>query len=109
MLRLIKSVRIAAGVTLLILGYLLIGGAVLSGCAKPPPPAPIAQVPESLRAKCPRPDPAGVVTVSDVLAFSIHQEAAISICETKKDAAVAIIDAANEAQKPKREWWRFGR
>lgn len=105
-MRLIRSVRIAAGLLLLILGYLLIGGAVLSGCAKPPAPVPIP-VPESLRAKCPRPDPASVATVSDVLAFSIRQDAAIGICEAKKEAAVAFIDANNELQKPKPvPFWR---
>lgn len=51
-------------------------------------------MPESLRAPCPRPDPSGVVTQADLLAFSLRQEAAIGACEARKDAAMALLDAA---------------
>lgn len=70
----------------------LIGAALSSGCAKTPVPAPIP-VPASLRAPCPRPDPAGVATVADLLAYSLRQEAAIGACEARKDAAVALLEA----------------
>ena len=46
----------------------------------------------------------------------MEQEAAISICETRKDAAVQTIEAHNqlvsalaERLAPKRPWWRLRR
>ncbi len=43
-------------------------------------------------------------------AFSVRQEAAISVCEARKDAAVGVIDAANVAlhalaEPPVRRRW----
>lgn len=49
--------------------------------------------------------------VRPVLGFSVNQEAAISVCEARKDAAVAVIDAHNtiatEVAKPQRPWWKL--
>ena len=42
--------------------------------------------------------------------FSVRQEAAISTCEARKDAVVALLDAEAVALRPapaaKRPWWR---
>ncbi|NEX94556.1 hypothetical protein G3573_17415 [Caulobacter sp. 17J65-9] len=76
-----------------ILACWLTGATLFGGCARtPPPPAPMP-VPQSLRAPCPRPDPADVATQADLMAFSLRQEAAIGACEALKDAAVALLDA----------------
>ncbi len=68
---------------------------------------------DSLRARCPRPDRPAAPTVGDLAAFSVRQEGAESVCETRKDAAVAVIDAFNAAAAqlaamlaPPRPWWR---
>lgn len=76
-----------------ILACWLTGATLFSACAPTPPP-PAVPVPQSLRAACPRPDPSGVVTAADLLAFSLRQEAALGACEAMKDAAVALLDAA---------------
>lgn len=43
--------------------------------------------------------------------FSVRQEAAVSICEARKDAAIAVIDAHNtilsDLTKPQRPWWQL--
>ena len=91
---------------------------------KPPPPG-LLEVPiaESLRAPCPRPAlpaipremPAtreGVIetVLKPVLAFSVRQEAATSVCEARKDAMVSVADAHNQIVRqlnaPKRPWWK---
>lgn len=49
-------------------------------------------------------------SVGELAGFSVEQEAAISVCEMRKDAAVATIEAHNRlADAPaasKRPWWR---
>ena len=66
----------------------------------------------TLRAPCPRPDRPGAPDVGALAAFSLAQEAAISVCEARKDAAVAVIDAGDAAAtalaRPaaRRPWWR---
>lgn len=44
------------------------------------------------------------------MAFSIRQEAAINICEGRKDSLVAVIDQFNrstlEAAYQQRPWWK---
>lgn len=66
----------------------------------------------SLRQPCPRPERPANPDVGGLAAFSVRQEGAESVCEARKDAAVAVIDAANAiaaqlaaALKPK-PWWR---
>ncbi len=74
-----------------------------TACAtRPPPPAllppiPVAQV---LREPCPRPDRPAAPTVGELAAFSVRQEAALGVCEARKDAAVTLIDAQSRAAKP---------
>jgi hypothetical protein len=97
-----------------LLAFGLLPLTLLPGCAgKPPLPMglkiPVAQ---SLREPCPRPE-AEFVTVGDLAAFTVRQEAAISICDARRGAAVATIDAANAMQaqfakalKPK-PWWHI--
>ncbi len=53
--------------------------------------------------------------MGELAGFSVEQEAAISGCELRKDAAVQVIDAYNateealsgNALEPKRPWWRL--
>ncbi len=44
------------------------------------------------------------------MAFSIRQEAALNICEGRKDSLVAVIDqfnrSASEAAFRQRPWWK---
>lgn len=67
----------------------------------------------TLRAPCPRPDRPAAPDVGALAAFSLAQEAAVGVCEARKDAAVAVIDAGNAAlavlarPAPRRPWWRF--
>ena len=53
-----------------------------------------------LRDPCPRPDRPAAPTVGELAAFSVRQEAAIGVCEARKDAVVALIDAQAKAAKP---------
>lgn len=61
-----------------------------------------------LRAACPRPARPDNPTVGRLAGFSIEQEAAIAVCDARRGAAVAILDAAESAAEPKkrRQWWR---
>lgn len=62
-----------------------------------------------LRNPCPRPDRPAAPTLGVLAVFSVRQEAALSTCEARKDAAVALLDAEAVALRPaaaKRPWWR---
>ena len=64
-----------------------------------------------LREPCPRPDRPQAPTLGALAVFSVRQEAALSTCEARKDAAVALVDAAAASvlapsPKVKRPWWR---
>ena len=81
------------------------------GPTAPPPPLQ-AQVAASLREPCPRPDRPAAPGVGELAAFSVRQESALSVCEARKDAAVAVIDAFDAAANrlaaalaPKKPWW----
>ncbi len=74
-----------------------------TACAtRPPPPAALPPIPvaQVLRDPCPRPDRPPAPNVGELAAFSVRQEAAIGVCEARKDAAVALIDAQAKAAKP---------
>ncbi len=86
---------------------LLLGAVALTACAHRPPPPLTIVVPDLLRAPCERPDTAGVRTVGDLSAFSLRQEAALAVCDGRRAAAVALVDAHNRVVAPKRRWWRF--
>ena len=75
------------------------GLAASTACATRPPAPATLQLPvaATLRAPCPRPDRPAAPDTGALAAFSIRQEAAISTCEARKDAAVGVIDAANAA------------
>ena len=77
-----------------------IGLAASTACAtRPLAAAPALQLPvaATLRAPCPRPDRPDAMDVGALAAFSIRQEAALNVCEARKDAAVGVIDAGNAA------------
>lgn len=99
--------------------FLATGLLASTGCAtKPPALVPgqlVIPVADSLREPCPRPTRPQAPTVGDLAAFSVNQEASISVCEARKDAAVAVIDAHNDMTqqlakdlRPK-HWWAFWR
>ena len=77
------------------------GPLLSTACAgTPKPPAPGAlrvTVDARLRAPCQRPSRPVSPTVGQLAGFSIRQEAALNVCEGFKDAAVAIVDAQNDA------------
>ncbi len=80
-----------------------IGALALSACASPtPPPLLMVPVARSLREPCPRPAPEAVVTAGDLAAFSLRQEAALSICEARRAALVSVADAHNAAVRDRR-------
>ena len=85
----------------------LLGVLALTGCAKPVP-AVLIPVPETLRQPCPQVDREGVLTIGDLAAFSVRQEAALVACDARRAEAVGLIDRRNEQVTPK-PWWRFGR
>lgn len=49
------------------------------------------------------------LTVGRLATYSIQQEADLQTCDARREALVSIIEAANEAQKPKRNWWEIKR
>lgn len=87
-----------------------VGAAALTACApNTTPPRLMVEVPSMLREACPRPARPDRPTVGELAGFSIEQEAAISVCDARRSAAVAIADAAGEASAPvvKHSWWRI--
>lgn len=111
------SLRLPAGRLLFLPACWIAGLALLTGCATKPQPQPgplVLTVPQTLRGPCPRPLRPRSPSVGELAGFSVEQEAAISACEGRKDAAVQMIDAHSasalvlaEAAKPKRAWWRL--
>ena len=63
-----------------------------------------------LRDPCPRPDRPAAPDLGALAVFSVRQEAALSTCEARKDAAVSLLDAQAAALRPasraRRPWWR---
>ena len=92
-----------------LLPFAMLGSMGLTGCASLPPPLTIT-IPAMLREPCPRPDTAGVETVGDLAAFSVRQEAALSVCNDRRQALVDIINEHGRIVAP-RPWYRrvFGR
>ncbi len=86
--------------------------AASTACAtRPPTLAPPLQLPvaATLRAPCPRPDRPDAPDLGALAAFSLRQEAALNVCEARKDAAVGVLDAGNAAlralAKPEPRRW----
>lgn len=89
------------------LPFAMAGLLLSTGCVSAPQPVtPI--IPESLRARCAGPATAGVETIGQLAAFSVRQEAALQVCDERKAAVVAIVDAHKAVVMP-RPWWRFWR
>ncbi len=89
------------------------GAALSTACATRPPatvPPPLPSVAQVLRDPCPRPDRPGAPGPGELAMFSVRQEAALSTCEARKDAAAALLDEEAVALRPvanaKRPWWR---
>ena len=74
---------------------LLCGALSVSACSTPGSlTVPVA---DSLRHPCLAPDDSWVVTVGDMEAFSLQQDAALVACDARRDALVQAIDAHNKA------------
>lgn len=76
----------------------------LTGCATQPGQVQI-MIPESLRSPCARADVGPLATVGDLGSLVIRQEAAVSVCDTRREAVVAIVDGYTAATKPRRWPW----
>ena len=97
-------------------GFAALCALAVAGCATATATAPPISIPISslLREPCPRPPGyETAVTVGDLAAFSVRQEAAISVCNERRAAVVSVLDAYNsmaaqmaEKLKP-RPWWRL--
>ena len=77
--------------------FCLAGALALSACAQRPLvlTVPVAQ---SLRSPCPHPPGEEAVrTAGDLAAFSLRQEAALSVCDARREAILAAVDAHNAA------------
>ena len=100
-----KSTRYLRVRRLCLMMLLAFGVTGLTGCVHTQPTLKIT-VPESLKAclKTERPPVEGL-TVGRLATYSIQQEADLQACDARREALVSIIEAANEAQKPKR-WWQ---
>ena len=85
--------------------FLMLGAPGLTACATATAPTPGKAIPQSLRTACDRPDPAGVKSIGDLAAFSLRQEAALSICDSRRAAVVAVADAY-AARAPLTHWWQ---
>ena len=97
-----KSSKLRGLIPLFPLLSLMLG---LGACATKTPLRPTLNIPASLREACERPNPEGVKTIGDLAAFSLRQDAAISVCEAKRRAVVEIVDGVQV--RPKRKRWPF--
>ena len=76
----------------------------LTACATQPGPVQIT-LPESLRSPCDRAEIGPLATVGDLGSFAVRQEAALSVCDGRRSAIVAIVDGHKRATDPPR--WRL--
>ena len=76
---------------------------VLMACASQPG-AVMINIPQSLRAPCDRAEVGPLATVGDLGSFAVRQEAALSVCDGRRSAIVAIVDGYAEVTRPKRRW-----
>lgn len=91
------SKPLRAVMLLSLLGFSMLG---VAGCQTAKPPPLQISVPESLRAPCEHPSPEGVQTIGQLASYSVRQDAAISSCDARRSAVVAIVDGANLIVKP---------
>ena len=78
---------------------------LLASCAGTPKPLTI-NVPPILREACPRADVGPLETVGDLGALALRQEAALTVCDGRRAAVVAIVDAHRQTVDP-RPWWKL--
>jgi hypothetical protein len=76
----------------------------LTGCATQPGPV-VINLPQTLRAPCDRAEVGPLASVGDLGSFAVRQEAALSVCDGRREAVVAIVDGYTAATKPRR--WRI--
>lgn len=77
--------------------FSLVFGLSAAGCSTPPSPPLTVPVAQSLRAKCQPADDSTVVTVGDLAALTLAQDAVIVSCDARRQALVDAIDAHNAA------------
>lgn len=78
---------------------------LLASCAGSPKPLTI-NVPPVLKEPCPRADVGPMETVGDLGALVLRQEAALTVCDGRREAVVAIVEAHRQTVDP-RPWYRF--
>jgi hypothetical protein len=83
---------------------LLAFGLASTGCATQAPRVMI-KLPQSLRAACDRAEVGPLATVGDLGALAVRQEAALSVCDGRREALVAIVDGYTSATDPPRFRW----
>lgn len=82
--------------------FFLAGPLVLAGCATAPQSSKIL-LPDAFRQPCVGPATDGVLTIGDLAAFSLRQEAELQACEAKR---AGIVDLVDKGQKPLKPWWK---
>jgi len=81
----------------------LVFAASLSGCATVQPVT--INIPQTLREPCARAEITALGTVGELGALVVRQEAAVAVCDARRQAVVSIVDAHAQIVRP-RPWWR---
>lgn len=91
-----------------LLTWLTLGLVGLMGCTSTQAHLTVT-IPESLKT-CPRTDRPSIegLTVGKLAAYSVQQAADLEVCDSRREAAISIIETINKANAPKRQWWRLG-
>ena len=87
---------------------LLIPFAALSASCAAAPKNLMITIPPILHESCPRADVGPLATVGDMGALILREEAALTVCDGRRQALTAIVDAHAQIVKP-RPWWRVWR
>lgn len=66
----------------------------------------MVSLPPSLTERCARPSPDNVWTIGALASYSVQQDAALLICDGKRQAVVDIVTAVNGINRP-RPWWKI--
>ena len=80
-----------------------IGVLALTGCATANPVA--INLPVTLKEPCPRAEVGPLETIGDLGALVVRQEAAVKVCDARREAVVSIVEGYNAATRPKRWPW----
>ena len=81
----------------------LLCGLALTGCATANPLT--IKLPATLKEPCPRAEVGPLETVGDLGALVVRQEAAVKVCDARREAVVSIVEGYNAATRPKRWPW----